>query len=200
MQSKVLGWMTQAPPAEPHGSGPWSISGIRLLTCRRRGSDTMITWVHQTPRLTWWLKQYRICLQFRRPKFDSLGWKDTWRRKWQPIPVFLPGESHGRRSLAGSSLSGRKGSDMTEHVTQPRAWIWGKNSFVVQLVKNLPAVQETWVWFLGSEDPPEEGMATHSSILAWRIPWTEKPGRLQSMLLQKVVYDWVTFTCTLDQA
>ena len=78
---------------------------------------------------------------------------------------------------------------MTEQVTQPRAWIWGKNSFVVQLVKNLPAVQETWVCFLGSEDPLEEGMATHSSILAWRIPWTEKPGRLQSMSLQKVVYD-----------
>ena len=49
------------------------------------------------------------------------------------------------------------------------------------MVKNLPAVQETQVQFLGWEDPLEEGMATHSSILAWRIPWTEEPGRLQSL-------------------
>ena len=48
-------------------------------------------------------------------------------------------------------------------------------------VKNLVAMQETQVRFLGQEDPLEEGMATHSSILAWRIPWTEGPGRLQSI-------------------
>ena len=54
-------------------------------------------------------------------------------------------------------------------------------SLVAQMVKNLPAVQETWVQFLGQEDPLEKGMATHSSILAWRIPWTEEPGRPQSM-------------------
>ena len=53
------------------------------------------------------------------------------------------------------------------------------------VVKNLPARQETQVRFLGQEDPPEEGMATHSSILAWRIPWTEEPGRLQSQRLQR---------------
>ena len=49
------------------------------------------------------------------------------------------------------------------------------------MVKNLPAMQETWVLSLGQEDPPEKGMATHSSILAWRIPWTEESGRLRSM-------------------
>ena len=53
------------------------------------------------------------------------------------------------------------------------------------MVKNLPAVQETWVLPMGWEDPLEEKMATHSSILAWRIPWTEGPGELQSMGLQK---------------
>ena len=53
-------------------------------------------------------------------------------------------------------------------------------SLVVQIVKNLPATQETWVWSLGQEDPPEKIMATHFSILTWRIPWTEEPGRLQS--------------------
>ena len=54
------------------------------------------------------------------------------------------------------------------------------------MVKNLPAVQETWLRSLGWEDPLERGMATHSSILAWRIPWTEKPGGLQSMGSQRV--------------
>ena len=52
---------------------------------------------------------------------------------------------------------------------------------VAQLVENPSAMQETWVRSLGWEDPLEKGMATHSSILAWRIPWTEEPGRLQPM-------------------
>ena len=55
-----------------------------------------------------------------------------------------------------------------------------------QIVKNLPAVQEMWVPSLGWRDPLEKEMATHPSILAWRIPWTEEPGRLQSMGLQRV--------------
>ena len=54
-------------------------------------------------------------------------------------------------------------------------------SLVSQVVKCLPAMWETWVQSLGREDPLEKEMATHSSILAWRIPWTEKPDRLQSM-------------------
>ena len=54
------------------------------------------------------------------------------------------------------------------------------------MVKNLPAMQETWVRSLGWEDPLEKGKATHSSILAWRIPWTEKSDRLQSMGSQRV--------------
>jgi len=56
-----------------------------------------------------------------------------------------------------------------------------RTDLVAQLVKNLPAVQETWVQFLGWEDPLEKEMAIHSSILAWRIPWTEEPGGLQSV-------------------
>ena len=52
---------------------------------------------------------------------------------------------------------------------------------MAQLVKNPLAVRETWVLSLGQEDPLEKGMATHSSVLAWRIPWTEEPGGLQSM-------------------
>ena len=93
---------------------------------------------------------------------------------------------------------------------QPSAWLWTHksrnyreatvsqkaNPLVAQTVKNLPAVQE--VWFLDQEDPLEEGMATHSSILAWRIPWTEEPGKLQSMGSQRVRHNWATndFTFT----
>ena len=57
------------------------------------------------------------------------------------------------------------------------------------MVKNMPAKQETWVRSLGWEDPLEKGMATHSSILAWRIPWTEEPPGLQSTKLQRVGQD-----------
>ena len=59
-------------------------------------------------------------------------------------------------------------------------------SLVAQMVKNLPAMQETWVRSLGQEDPLEKEMATHSSILAWRIPWTEEPGGLQATGSQRV--------------
>ena len=65
-------------------------------------------------------------------------------------------------------------------------------SLVAQRVKRLPAMQETWVWSLGQEDPLEKEMATHSSILAWKIPWTEKLGRPQSMGSQRVGHDWAT--------
>ena len=63
---------------------------------------------------------------------------------------------------------------------------------VAQTVKHLPAMQETWVRSLGQEDPLEKEMATHSSILAWRIPWTEEPGGLQSMGSQRVRHDWAS--------
>ena len=70
--------------------------------------------------------------------------------------------------------------------------LWGNSPgsplhfLVAQTVKNLPAMQETWVRLLGEKDPLEKGIATHSSILAWRSPWTQQPGRLQSMGLQRV--------------
>ena len=60
---------------------------------------------------------------------------------------------------------------------------------MAQLVKNVPAMQETWVLSLGWEDPLEEEVAAHSSILAWEIPWTEEPGRLQSVGSQRAGHD-----------
>ena len=71
-----------------------------------------------------------------------------------------------------------------------------RTSLVAQTVRNLPAMQETWVLSLGQEDPLEKEMATCSSILAWRIPWTEKPDGLQSMGSQRVGCDRATNTFT----
>ena len=75
-----------------------------------------------------------------------------------------------------------------EGIGYPLQYSWA--SLVAQLVKDPPAMWETWVRFLGWEDPLEKEMATHNSILAWRIPWTEEPGGLQSMGLQRVRRDW----------
>ena len=72
-------------------------------------------------------------------------------------------------------------------VLQPPSIHWA--SLVAQTVKRLPTMRETQVRSLGWEDPLEKGMATHSSTLAWRIPWTEEPGRLQSMGWQRVGHD-----------
>ena len=140
-----------------------------------------------------------------------------WRRKWQPTPVFLPGESQGRgawwaavygvaqswtwlKRLSSSSsffmaqlshpgdfpdsLAGRESAcnagdprlfpgmrrSPGEGIGYPLQYPWA--SLVIQLIKNLPAMQETWVWSLHWDNPLEKGTATHSSILAWRIPWT----------------------------
>ena len=79
----------------------------------------------------------------------------------------------------------------------PTACGGGRASLVAQTVKNLPALQETQVQSLGQDDPMEKGMATHASILAWRIPWTEEPGGLQSMRSQRDGYNWVIFTTSL---
>ena len=71
-----------------------------------------------------------------------------------------------------------------EGIGYPLQYSWA--FLVAQTAKNLPAMQETWVRSLGWEDPLEKEMATHSSTLAWKIPWTEEPGSLQSMGSQRV--------------
>ena len=75
------------------------------------------------------------------------------------------------------------GSSPEEGIGYPFQYSWA--SLVPQLVKNPPAMRETWFRSLSWEDPLEKEMATNSSILAWEIPWTEEPGRLQSMELQR---------------
>ena len=120
----------------------------------------------------------------------SLGWEDptekgkathssilAWRSPWT---VYSP--------------LGCKELDMTEQISL--VWIYKYSHFgaslVAQKVKNLPATWETQVRFLGLEDPLEKEMATHSTTLAWKIPWTEEPGRLQSMGSKRVRHNWAT--------
>ena len=94
----------------------------------------------------------------------------------------FPGSSAGKESACNAvdpSLIPGPGSYPGEGKGFPLQYSWA--SLVSQMVKNLPAMRETWVRSLGQEDSLEEGMETHSSILAWRVPWTEEPGRLQSM-------------------
>ena len=104
-----------------------------------------------------------------------LGQKIPWRRNRLPTPVFLgfPCGSAGKESAcnAGDLHSiPRSGRSLGEGVGYPLQYSW--TSLVVQLVKNLPTMQEIWVWSLSWEDSLEMGKPTHSSILAWRIPWT----------------------------
>ena len=95
-------------------------------------------------------------------------------------------------SPAKSWAQSRSSNSMLWLHCTPRA------SLVAQMVKNLSAMQETQVQSLDGEDPLEKRMATHSSILAWGIPWTEEPGRLQSMGWQRSGHNWVINTFTLS--
>ena len=105
----------------------------------------------------------------------------------------MPGESQGHGSLVGCSPWGRTESDTTEATELQHVFLGFPCG---SAGKNLPAIWETWVWSLGWEDPLEKGKATHYSIFAWRIPWTEEPGRLQSLVSKRVRHNSVTNTFT----
>ena len=81
------------------------------------------------------------------------------------------------------------GEYLRDHGAYEKSFPSGNLVGMLQMIKNLPAMQETWVQSLGQEDPLEKEMGTHSSTPAWKIPWTEEPGRLQSMGSQRVGHD-----------
>ena len=114
-----------------------------------------------------WIKGVCICI------FHNL-YRDQ--PLWCTLQAYLLGEGKGG-VIWGKSIG--------VHITSP---------LVAQLLKNPPAMQETPGWSLGQKDPLEKGWATHSSVLAWRSPWTEEPGGLQPMGLQRLRYDWATNT------
>ena len=114
-----------------------------------------------------------------------------------PLQYSCLGNPHGQRGLVGCSPWGHKESDATKHSTaKHKNCIHG---FVgSSAVTNLSSVWEMQVQSLGQKDPPEEKMVTYSSILAWRIPWTEEPGGLQFIGSQKShtrLNDWIQHNC-----
>ena len=103
------------------------------------------------------------------------------------IHMDFPGSTAGKEftcNVGDPSLIPEPGKSHGEGTGYPLQYSWAP--LVAQTVKNLPAMWETWIRSLGQEDPLEKEMATLSSILAWKIPWTEEPGRLQSMGSQRV--------------
>ena len=117
-----------------------------------------------------WLYKYLLFFRF----FSHIGHYRAWSR-------VLPGGLVVKMALSQQGCMGL---------------ILGWGTKVVLVIKNRLPKQETWVWSLGWEDPLKEGMATHSSILAWRISWTEEPGSLYSIGSQRVGHDWNDLACT----
>ena len=141
--------------------GCFRVLAIVNIAAMNRGAGVFlncsVVWM-QLPRRCSGKESTFQCRRCRR-WFHSLVGKISWRRKWPPTPVFLPGKSHGRRSLVGYSPWGCKESDTTELL----------HFYFIPVL--------------------EREMATRSSILAWKIPWTKEPGRLQSMGSQRVGHD-----------
>ena len=143
--------------------------------------------------LPWWLRRWGIHLQGGRPGLDPWAGKVCWGRAWPPTPVFLPGESYGQkslwaeRSLAGCSPWGHKESGMSKRLSH-------RASLVAQMVKNLPAVRETWGWSLGWEDPWRSAWQPTPVFLSGESLWTKEPGGLPSMGLQRVRWlsEWLS--------
>ena len=118
------------------------------------------------------------------------------KRTLQPCWNYSPKTAHNALSLCGARPQAGKGKTQTvklqlmSHINNNLRGL--RASLVAQMVKRLPTMQETRVRSLGLEDPVEKEMATPSRTLAWKILWTEEPGRLQSMGLQTVRHDWAT--------
>ena len=122
-------------------------------------------------------------------------WKTQQRPQDQKRSVFIPNPKKGN----AKEYSNYHTIAFISQASKVMLKTHQEASTVAQLVKNLPTMQETWVQSLSWEDPLEKGKATHSSILAWRISWTEEPGRLQSLGSQRVGHNLATFTFTLFQ-
>ena len=143
--------------------------------------------------LRWWSGGW-LCSQGRGPRPDAWSGSSVLHTTIRVLQLRLPSDTTERSCDYGSvqqnkSMNSKK-YKLCLSINRPKqqkimkATEYNRASHVAQL-KNLPAMQETRFRFLGWEDPLQNGKATHSSILAWEIPWTEEPGRLQPMRLQE---------------
>ena len=136
----------------------------------------------------WSVESETVSISFAYPATSISIWP-VLQFEWTFHP---PDSSFGKEpacDAGGPSSIPRSGRSAGEGTGYPLQYSWA--SLAAQLVKNPPAMQETWVWSLGWEDPLEKEKYTHSSILAWRIPWT-----VSSMGSQRVAHGWATFTLT----
>ena len=197
--SSILAW--EIPWTKKPGGlhSPWDHKGAGLNWARRHVSICSVCICHLSFHLTIssisfcsLSPEYRACpvegsvVLFSQPAQPKLEAVDS---EWSPSKCSV------KYSL--ENLPGPSSSHSDEPLCDPKllsaCTYWMLEIFLVaQTVKNLPAVWETQVGSLGQEDPLEKEMATHSSILAWKIPWTEEPSKLQSMGSQRVGHDWAT--------
>ena len=168
---------------------------LSFLTCKMR----IITKLKKKTKLVWLSSSFQgnrlwnrnVCWEFSEGKHqkgsEGSPLEERMKLNWETAatePQLIPQKS----SEAGMVLQRYPKLRQVNRIFVPLNWpiIGCRASLVAQMVKNLPARQETQVRSLNQEDPLEKGMATYSSILAWRIPWTEESGRLQSMGSQRV--------------
>ena len=148
------------------------------------------------------LRNSMICCPKDEKPGKLVGWFSSRPKAWAVGPrgirsCLRPGNREYPRPRAGEG--GHLFSSWHKKFIFPLPFVLLWASLVAQMVKNQPEMQEIQVQSLDWGDPLEKQMATHSSILAWRIPWTEEPGGLQVMGSQRVRQDWVTntFTCCI---
>ena len=167
-----------------------------LLTMAWHSPCCCLWWAPHVPQL----KAQRVLCSPPYNTEQSMGWGETW------TGSALHCHPLKDSSATGPQRVGRVGKAAGQQFWSATAdqlgyYTWGKGfSDGSDGKKNLPGMQETWVWSLDQEDPWEKGMATHSSILAWKILWSEEPGGLQSMGSQRVRPDWAhTHTLILGE-
>ena len=144
--------------------------------------------------------------------YNAVPYTRTQIHKVTPAPRRVPGMQQGLiacmlRYKTVNEWYGRDWTLVSGYVTFvfisrlyiPRIFLLNAHiiNLVAQTVKNLPAMQKTWVRSLDQEDPLENGVTTHSSVLAWEIPWTEKPGGLQAVGAPRIGHGWATNSLTL---
>ena len=149
---------------------------ITFKTCRLKKKKSADMCIYSLP---WWLRGWSVCLQCRRPGFNPWVGKIPWRRKWQLTPVFLPGESHGWRSLVGYSPWGCKESDTTE-------WLHYRYLYIVVLVTQLcPSL-------CALMDCRWQGFSVHGILQARKLEWVANPFSSVYISMDINYYKWET--------
>ena len=157
-------WLSLCYKSHSPTISPMTHLSTRLSSLNPQKSSHLLVWYKDTDRVEELVTNRKLLIMMTKERKAACT-------AWDIVKDLRQVQSSGKRKLKGNLDSA---------------------SLLAQTVKNLPEMRGPWVWSLGQEDPLENGMATLSSILTWRIPWTEGPGRLQSMGLQSDRTEWLT--------